>query len=282
MRVLDLNGIPYNVSPGNHDISAAGVANFYDQYFPVARFLSQPSYAGWLGKEIGETNRENKDNYELFSVGSLDFLVVHLEMDVPDYSLAWADKILKRYPNRRAIISTHIYLDVSGARRTSPQFRSNGTSAEQVWQQLIKPNCNVFMVVNGHYHGESRRTDLNNCGQPVHQIVQDYQDGPNGGDGWLRYFTFKPAGNRILAYTFSPTRNSGLGEYDTDAASQFTLDYTMQGAPFAALGSVARTASGPAAVTWAGLASGTRYEWYVTISDGHTTTVGPTWTFTTR
>lgn len=282
MRVLDLAGVPYNVSPGNHDISTAGVAMFYDQYFPVARFLPQPSYGGWLGKEAGEINRENKDNYELFSVGTLDFLVIHLEMDIPDYSLAWADKILKRYPNRRAIISTHIYLDITGTRRTSPQFRSNGTSAEQVWQQLVKPNCNVFMVVNGHYHGEARRTDLNNCGQPVHQIVQDYQDDPNGGDGWLRYFTFKPAENRIYAYTYSPTRNGGLGEYDTDAASQFVLDYAMQGTPFVALGSVSRVGSGPAAVNWTGRAPGTTYEWYVTVSDGHTTTVGPTWRFATQ
>jgi hypothetical protein len=54
----------------------------------------------------------------------------------------------------------------------------------------------------------------------VQQVVQDYQDGPNGGDGWLRYFTFKPAEDRIFGYTFSPTRNGGLGEYDTDARAR--------------------------------------------------------------
>ncbi len=53
MKVLDDAGIPYAVSPGNHDISAAGVAKFYDQYFPVSRFLPQPSYAGWLGQGTG-------------------------------------------------------------------------------------------------------------------------------------------------------------------------------------------------------------------------------------
>lgn len=283
LGVLDVAGVPYNVSPGNHDITAAGVANFFDQYFSVSRFLPQPSFAGWLGAEPGDTDRGNKNNYELFSVGALDFLVIHLEMDIPDYSLAWADRILKRYPNRRAIVSTHIYLDASGTRRTSPQFRSNGTSAEQTWQQLIKPNCNVFLVVNGHYHGEARRADLNNCAQPVHQIVQDYQDDPNGGDGWLRYFIFRPAQNRIDAFTYSPTRNGGLGDYDTDAQSQFSLDYAMQGAAFTALGTVSQLASGSrATVAWPGLAPATRYEWYVSVSDGKTTTVGPTWTFTTQ
>ncbi len=117
----------------------------------------------------------------------------------------------------------------------------------------------------------------------MHQVVQDYQDGPNGGDGWLRYFTFKPAENTIYAYTYSPTRNGGLGQFDTDAQSQFTLNYSMQGTPFAALGTALQVASGSsAAVTWSGLAPNTRYEWYATVSDGKTTTVGPTWTFTTQ
>jgi hypothetical protein len=283
ISVLDAANMPYNMSPGNHDITAAGVANFYDQYFPPSRYLGKPWYAGYLGQEAGDINRLNKDNYELFSVGSLDFLIVHLEMDIPDYSLAWADRILKRYPNRRAILSTHIYLNVGGVRPTSPQFRSNGTSAEQVWQQLVRPNCNVFLFVNGHYHGEAMRTDLNSCGQPVHQVLQDYQERANGGDGWLRYFTFKPSQNKIEAYTFSPTRNGGLGEFENDADSRFTLDYAMQATPFTMLGTAPGLASGSRATfTWPGLAPNTRYEWYVTVSDGKTTIVGPTWTFTTR
>ena len=121
-------------------------------------------------------DRQNKNNYELFSVGGLDFLVIHIELDWPDYSVAWADKIIKANPNRRVILSTHAFLNASNARPTSAQFRSNGTSAEAVWQQIIKPNCNVFMVINGHYPGEGRRTDLNNCGQPVHQVLMDYQE----------------------------------------------------------------------------------------------------------
>ena len=39
MGVLDASGIPYGMSPGNHDESGAGVATFYDKYFPVSRFL---------------------------------------------------------------------------------------------------------------------------------------------------------------------------------------------------------------------------------------------------
>ena len=100
------------------------------------------------------------------------------------------------------------------------------------------------MVINGHYPGEGRRTDLNNCGQPVHQVLMDYQSRANGGDGWLRYFTFKPSENKIYAYTYSPT----LIQFETDDSSQFVLDYTMQGTPFSVIATNANVTSG-----WAGI-----------------------------
>ena len=123
MAVLDASGIPYGMSPGNHDQNSAGVAAFYDQYFPVTRFVGQPWYGGWLGKDATDpVDRKNKNNYELFSVGGLDFLVIHIETDWPDYSVAWADKIIKANPNRRVILSTHAFLNTSSARPTGTQF----------------------------------------------------------------------------------------------------------------------------------------------------------------
>ncbi|PYR69576.1 MAG: hypothetical protein DMF88_05630, partial [Acidobacteria bacterium] len=281
MSVLDANGIPYGVSVGNHDQYTSGVANLWDQTFPVTRYLGQPWYIGYMGAEPDDSqNRLNKDNYELFSVGGLDFLIIHVEHDWPDYAVAWADKIIKRYPNRRVILSTHLFLDTTNTRPTSAQFRSNGTSAEAVWQQIIKPNCNVFMVINGHYPGEGRRTDLNNCGQPVHQVLMDYQSRANGGDGWLRYFVFKPSQNKIFAYTYSPTRNGGAGEFETDDSSQFVLNYDMQGAPFSVIGANTNVSSGSATnTTWSGLLPGGEYEWYVDVNDGKATTTGPIWSF---
>ena len=85
------------------------------------------------------------------------------------------------------------------------------------------------MVVNGHYPGEGRRTDLNDCGQPVHQVLTDYQDRANGGDGWLRYFTFKPSENKIYAYHVLADAQRRAGEFETDDSSQFVLDYNLSG-----------------------------------------------------
>ncbi len=102
-----------------------------------------------------------------------------------------------------------------------------GNSGAAIWQKLVQPNCNVFLVVNGHFtdllDGEANRTDLNACGRPVHGALSDYQGRPNGGDGWLRYYTFTPAANEIRATTYSPTLNA----YETDADSSFVLAYDM-------------------------------------------------------
>jgi hypothetical protein len=160
--------------------------------------------------------------------------------------------------------------------------RADGTPAETVWQQLIRSNCNVFLVLNGHYPGEANRTDLNACGQPVHQLAADYQSRTNGGDGWLRYLVFRPAANKIDVYTFSPTLNGGAGQFETDANSQFVLDYDMQGTPFSIIATSSGVASGSnATATWPGLPAGSQFEWYVTAHDGSVTTTSPTWTFTT-
>jgi hypothetical protein len=284
LTLLDTNNFKWGLAPGNHDMSSAGVATNYDLNFPVSRFEGHNWYGGYLGKDPvnDPVNRQNKNNYELFSVGGLDFLVIHLEYDMPGYSVAWADRILKQYPNRRAIISTHLFLNASGVRPSTVLNRTDGTPAETVWQQIIRTNCNVFLVLNGHYPGEANRTDLNACGQPVHQLESDYQSRTNGGDGFLRYMTFKPSENKIYVYTFSPTLNGGAGQFETDANSQFVLDYHMQGTAYTTIATNAGVLSGSnSAATWPNLGGASEYEWYVTVSDGQVTTTSPVWRFTT-
>ncbi len=290
MDVLDLASppVPYGIAPGNHDMSSAGVSTNYDLYFPVSRMSGYPWYGGYLGQNqfsfTDPINRLNKNQYSLFSVGGMDFVVIHLEYDMPTYSVAWADRVLKAFPNRKAIIATHLFLSDSGSRPTTVLNRTtDGTPAATVWTNLIVPNCNVFLILNGHYPGEANRSDATptNAACPsrtVHQLESDYQSRVNGGDGWLRYMTFKPSENKIYVYTYSPK----LLQFETDANSQFVLDFNMQGVPFTQIGTDNSVPSGtPAETTWAGRTPNTQYQWYATVSDGNQTVTGPTWSFTT-
>jgi parallel beta-helix repeat protein len=283
MGTLDTAGIPYSITAGNHDGYASGYPTFLST-FGAGRFAGKSWYGGYLGDpsdgidDFGQ-DRGNLDSYELFSADGIDFIVLNLELDAPTtYHVGdWADAVLSAYASRRAIVITHAYLSTGGTRATSPYFLgSDGTSADALWQSVLSQHCNVFMVLSGHDPGEARLTSTNACGQPVHQVLQDYQNYTNGGDGWLRYFVFDPADNQIAAYTYSPV----LDQYETDASSQFTLSYDMDA--FDLIDTQTVTSGETASTTWAGLTPGTTYEWYAVVRDGSHSTTGPTWSFTTE
>jgi hypothetical protein len=59
----------------------------------------------------------------------------------------------------------------------------------------------------------------------IYQTLQDYQDDPMGGNGWLRLYTFEPTKNQILVQTYSPY----LEKFEVDSNSKFTLPYEMNG-----------------------------------------------------
>jgi hypothetical protein len=119
------------------------------------------------------------------------------------------------YSNRRAIISTHGYLDSDGS-------RISWIGGDRIWENLVVPHKNVFLVLCGHVIGEAERSD-NLDNRTVYQLLSDYQGRSNGGNGWLRIMEFVPSENTIYVKTYSPY----LNQYETDSDSQFQLTYPM-------------------------------------------------------
>jgi len=228
-RVLDDARVPYSVVPGNHDMTASGVAEHYDDTFPVSRHASHATYGGYLGDPTDDipdpAHRGNKDSYHLVSWKGVKLLVIALEMDLPVYAVEWAQSVIDAFPKRHVVLVTHRWLREDGTRWDRTFYRTDTEllTPEETWKQLVRPNCRVFMVVMGHEHTENRRTDRNRCGERVFQLLADYQDRPNGGDGWLRYYTFRPGRDRIAASTYSVTRRDGKGQMERDADSRFRL-----------------------------------------------------------
>ena len=292
-RILDDAAVPNTVLPGNHDFdNATGDMGPYNAAFPSTRYSSASwntattRYGGYLGQsQFGPDpiDRGNADSYALFSAAGRDFLVLNLEWEAPPYALTWADRVLAAHPDRTVIMATHSFITVNGTRLTTPQ-RPGGTSPAQLWQDFVRTHCSIRLVVAGHERqgtlGEANRTDLNQCGQPVHQILSNYQDRPNGGDGWLRYYTFDPASGTMRATTYSPT----LDRFETDGNSAFTLPFELaapEPAPFVAFASRTVAAGAGVSATWTGLEYETDYEWRVVVDDGTTRTTSATWSLTT-
>ena len=231
LHLLDLN-VPYVLAMGNHDYPGAGGAfsrdtTLFDKYFSLTSLDWQPTFKGTY--EPGTAS----NSFHLFEANGQTWLVVSLEFGPRDAVLAWADRVLKANPSTNAIVLTHAYLYSDGTRfdhltRTDQAFNPHtyGVEAlaggvndgEEIWQKLIVNNPNVRIVLCGHVHAESHLTSTRDAGPPVHQILADYQDDGQGGDGYLRIMTFQPNG-AINVSSYSPY----LKQYRTDAENLFTL-----------------------------------------------------------
>ncbi len=113
--------------------------------------------------------------------------------------------------------------------RTDASFSPWG---QQVYDAL-KDNPNLFLMLSGHKYGEAMRTEEFN-GNTVHILFANYQELPNGGNGWLRIMKFSPENNEITVITYSPLLNqygtdTVMGDNTTSAA--FTISYNMANCP---------------------------------------------------
>ena len=173
--------------------------------------------------------RGGANSAQLFEAGGYRFLHFALEMNADDEVVAWVESVLARFPGVPTILSTHDYLDPRGKRRANPiidlaradpEFHN---SADQLFEELIAPNDQIFLVLCGHHHGQAFSVDANESGHAVYQMLADYQDrgqagldagaqrdplmgGPPGiGDGWFRLLTFELGGDspRLRVQTYS-------------------------------------------------------------------------------
>ena len=71
MSLLD-GVVPYGIGPGNHDQPTT----LFNQYFPFTRYQTQPWYGGHYGSL-------NDNNFQLFSGGGMNFVILHLEFCPP-------------------------------------------------------------------------------------------------------------------------------------------------------------------------------------------------------
>ena len=234
LSILDASGIPWGVSAGNHDITPFGgdasgyiPQDFFDRYGP----------SHWIGRPYFlECSPSGMSNAQVFQAGGREWLWLHIECDVADRELSWAQGVLDRNRDKAAIVTTHRWLqdaeDYTGDVPIVPSGRypsiwyaienfhaPGGIQGEDAWRWFFRQNPSIFLINCGHFHEEFRQTSTNVKGLPVHEVLADYQDDPNGGNGWLRIMEFDLAANAIYVDSYSPY----LNEYRYVDESMFTL-----------------------------------------------------------
>lgn len=228
--------VPYAIVQGNHDCGGAGSAEdrwtLMNNYFPPSRFANWPTFGGVMD----EGRIEN--SYHLFKAGGQDWLILGLEWGPRDKALEWAGKILRKFPNHKAIIMTHAYLYSDSTRYDWQQKGENqqwnphnyGTEGgvndgEQMWQKLVKRHPNVFMTINGHVlnDGLSFLVSKADYGNPVYQMLVNFQMKPLGGESWLRLIEFLPDGQTIQVKNYCPLYE----KYKTGPEDQFVIKMSL-------------------------------------------------------
>ena len=188
--------LPWGTVMGNHDDPG-----HYDVFFGPSHFAGQTWYGGSYGHS----------SYQTSLAGGRNYLMLDLEDNAPADVRSWAQSVINANPGKPTIVNTHEYLQVGG--RTE--------YGNTLWNELIRPNSQVFAVLCGHITGEYHQTSYDAAGKSVFELLADYQDDSPGwdGNGYLRLYEFDEAHSKIKVKTYAPNTDV----YKTDLASQFNL-----------------------------------------------------------
>lgn len=240
MKALEDGGVPYSILAGNHDVRAAigyesdpvngtdadrdPTDEPYLEWFPTERAAAQPTF--------GQRHASGFHEYHIFEAEGQQFLVLSLSWRVSDDGIAWARQVLRDNPSLPAILVNHDLLAID---------RDGVTALEtpyglMLWDRLIRDNDQIFMTLNGHFHGSAHLTKTNDFGNNVEQMVVDYQMAYQGGNGLMRFYEFDLSAKRIRALTFSPwvpqKPVETLNEFDqamlTTPNDQFEIEMDFQ------------------------------------------------------
>jgi hypothetical protein len=223
--------VPFSVVPGNHDYdamwpdanhppaanpkSAADVGVMHSSGLDNFRSVFGADTPFFKGKNWYVASHDGgADSAQIFTAGGYRFLHLGLQFDAPNASLAWAAEVIRKYPGLPTIVTMHDYLNTEGERLPNPVIDNHAVdpednSPQMIWDKLISQNDQIFLVICGHEHAQAFRSDENQFGHKVAQVLADYQDRhqtaedagikqtplPVGiGDGWMRLMRFQMSG----------------------------------------------------------------------------------------
>lgn len=230
LKVLEDARISYSILPGNHDTSNWNQWDDqrtpgnepYLTWFPRSRQASSATFGGM--------DSTGYNTWHTFTAQGQKFLVLALGWKPSAQTRAWANQVLADNPTLPAILTTHQLITIQDGNAIDPA--DDAGSGAALWNDVIAPNPQVFLTINGHYHGAAHRVQQNNAGLDVIQVLADYQMDTDGGNGYLRLMEFDLARNTIETYTFSSwlrskpeAERSYIDELElADAPDSFTVN----------------------------------------------------------
>lgn len=237
MAILEDAKVPYSILAGNHDVildrdyvdaSSQGSATDaqrnlanepYLKTFSADRAKNQATFGGRDPSGFHE--------YHVFEAEGQKIMVLSLSWRISDDALTWANQVIRANPSLPVILVNHQLLNIDKDGVTPLEV----PYGLMLWDKLIRDNDQIFMTLNGHYHGAARLTKTNAFGNAVEEMVVDYQMAYQGGNGLMRLYEFDLSNNEIRVLSFSPwvpqKPKDTLNTFDqailTGANEQFTI-----------------------------------------------------------
>lgn len=247
--IFQLNGkVKYSLCRGNHD------DYMMDDYFNVPEYTDQFEGNGGFFSDTGATYPNGGRNKEKNPTGAVYWSAttgVHDETIVnswrtmelygtkylfitvdynPSREVAnWVDETLAKYPDHKAIITTHSYMKSTGELIESEKIETaypTAFAAANMWSKIYSKHANVFMIVCGHSTGANIPIYTINTGKngnKVYQFLIDPQtydlkearkeDEKNSGkqdQGLVMYMNFSEDGKTISLNYYSTLLNKFL------------------------------------------------------------------------
>jgi hypothetical protein len=236
--VLDAHGAGYSVLAGNHDVDAStddqrGPTPYLDTMGPQ-RIRNSPSFL--------TATPDGYNTAHVFTAAGREWLLLALDWRMSPGGFSWANKIIQDRASLPVILTTHeiaapTYSDASypyqyGDPEHNAELSSYG---QQLWDQLIKDNDQIFLTLNGHYLPPGRVTLTNSAGHDVHVHITNYQNRGHGGAAMIRLYHFDLQRNRIDVETIAPFLLATQEARLTTPTDYFSvpIDFTQRFAGFA-------------------------------------------------
>jgi len=175
-RLVDA-GIPVVATIGDHDYNSFENRDktLYDKYFTKDLVATNE----WF--KLGGLKEENSllNGYYLLNIGAnTKILIMNLEAQPTDETLAWAGEVIINHPDYRVMIATHRYMNRPSADLMTEDPYNHGNTGQQMWEKLVSQYANIDMILCGHAEtsGVYTRTDNGVNGNKVLQVGCDMQD----------------------------------------------------------------------------------------------------------
>lgn len=230
ISALEDGGADFSILPGNHDVANPGsrgteqnAAN-YLTHFPQSRISDGST---WVS-----SHQNGYSSAHVFEAEGQEFLVLAIGWNAPASTWEWAQTVLDAHPTLPTILTSHAIVDVDKATGEAVDT----AFGQELWEQLIRANDQIFVTLNGHFHGQTRRVLTNDAGHAVHQLLLDSQMAADGGNGIMGLMEFDLEAGTLDFATISPwvsvkdpeTRTPSDTPVLSGDAADFTLDIDFQ------------------------------------------------------